>query len=154
MSKDEIGKKGYTLVELTITIAIMAIITLVAICRIDVEPLEIKTEAKKLCSDIRYLRVLNMTENNLYEIVLTKDYYALQNGVKNIKRVYFQSDIELIDNFNDDSVEYSVLKFNRNGAPNFSGTIKIRNKNSGKYIEITIIPATGRVLLKDEIYSK
>ena len=42
--------------------------------------------------------------------------------------------------------------FQYNGAPVYGGTtIRIPNKKNGKYIEITIVPASGRVLMK-EIY--
>ncbi len=146
--------KGYTLLELIITIAIISIIVSISIPKLKLSTYNLKPSGTKLCQEIRNIRYISMTDNTLYNIILNKDSYYIRKGTKIIKNATLDKNLILSDNFNDLASEYSTVQFNHNGAPMYAGTIKIRDKNSGKYIEITIVPVTGRVLLKNDIFKE
>ncbi len=147
------NNSGLTLIELIIVLAILSILVSLIVPKIDSTNYRLKTEARLLCNEIRDLRLKNMTESLLYKIYIHSDNYQLHEGPSQLKRWDVESGIKISDNFGDENISYTKLSFNNNGAPNYSGTITIKDINSGKYMEITIVLATGRVLLKDEIYS-
>lgn len=104
----------------------------------------LKAQAKELCSDIRAIRLLKMTEGKGYQMQINKDHYKVLIGTKEIKVVKFHKHIETLH-------RNKYISFSYQGAPmeGSAGTITIQNKKTGTFYEITIVPATGRVLLKE-----
>lgn len=141
-------KKGYTLVELIVTIALLVIVISIGIPSIKVI---FNTREKKELIEFRrniiFARNSAIVENCIYALtidvnknryIITKDNGAGINIVKNIK---FSNGIKIKgNNFN------GYTRFYPNGAPNNSGTILLTNKKM-QIIEITITPATGKVNL-------
>ncbi|MBF8982647.1 prepilin-type N-terminal cleavage/methylation domain-containing protein [Lutibacter sp. B2] len=140
------NKKGFTIIELLITVAILGIIASLSIPKIDHTNLHLKTQGRLLCSDLRAMRLASMTEGEGYMLYLRKNYYVINNGLRRIKKVTFVPNYEVLPG-------KQRIMFNYNGSPSYGGmTIKIINRKTKKYIEITIVPASGRILLKDEIH--
>ncbi|WIF94522.1 hypothetical protein [Caminicella sporogenes] len=145
-------KKGYTVIELIITLVIILTIFIIVEPMLKINRCNLKIFSAKLCQEIRNIRIINMTEDSLYYIVIKKDRYFVKRGIATLKTEYLDSNLILLDNFDDGALDYSIIHFNHNGMPSYAGTVRIKDINTGKYMEITIIPVTGRVLLKGEIF--
>ena len=137
-----------TLLELVITISIILIITTLCFPKGNIEKYKINSFVKQLCSDIRYVRNINMMGNtNAYVYLDNNDEeysFTLNENKKIIKTVYLPKECK---------IEYTrpMIKFKSDGTPYPSGTtIKIIYKNTKK--EITIVPISGRVLIKEGKY--
>ena len=136
---------GFTMIELIIVLALLGILATISIPRFDHSSYYLRTQAKTLCSEIRDVRVLRMTEGEDYKISLNHDYYQVSKGTKLIKKVNLKPNYKLYYNFSEIKFSYHT------GAPTKGDTITLRNTKTKTYMEITIVPASGRVLLKDEI---
>ena len=137
-----------TLVELVITISIILLITTLCFPKDNIEKYQINSFIKQLCSDIRYVRNINMMGNTNAYVYLEKNdegsSFKLNEDRKDIKQVYLPKDCKI-------QFTRPIIKFKSDGTPTPSGTsIKIINKN--KVIEITIVPISGRVLIKEGRY--
>jgi prepilin-type N-terminal cleavage/methylation domain-containing protein len=140
-------KKGFTIIELIIILAILAILIAFAIPKIDCCNFHLKTQGRLLCSEIRQIKILRMTVGEQHKITLSPNKYTIQNGTKDIKTIKLMPGYQLLYDLN-----RNKIMFQYSGAPMYGGsTIRIRNKKNGKYIELTIVPASGRVLLKEKI---
>ncbi len=145
---DILSHEGFTVVELIIVLAILGILSILAVPKINSSNFYLKMQGKKLCSEIRQIQISRMTLGEEYRITLSPEKYVIQNGPKDLKTIQLMPGYELLYDFNKNKI-----MFQYNGAPVYGGTtIRIRNKKNGKYIEITIVPASGRVLMKEEIY--
>lgn len=141
-----------TLVELLIAIAIMLLIITLCLPKDNIEKHMINSVTKQLCSDIRYIRRCNMLEDNstyiLYIKEKSKSGYAIKQKGEFIKEVLLPENVSISDNITNNSI-----KFDKYGSPYPNGgTIKIGDKSSKR--EITIVPVSGRVLLKEGKYEK
>ena len=138
-----------TLVELVVTISIFMLITTICFPRENVNKYQVNSFTKQLCSDIRYVRKSNMNGNlNVYIYYKNnqgKASYALREKGKDVKEVYLPKDAEI------KYVREKII-FKKDGSPDPLGTtIKVTYKDIKK--EITIVPISGRVLLKEGIYA-
>lgn len=139
--------KGITLVELLLIISIITLLTLIVIPHIDITKYWLISNSRVLRDDIRNVRYLNMSEGKNLKILLgNNEYVIVENGIEE-KRVVFKSDFKLVHNFKNGNIYFSHI-----GSPQQGGTIRIISNKKNQYCEITIVPATGRVLLKDEIF--
>ncbi|WP_296645071.1 hypothetical protein [Romboutsia sp. 13368] len=137
-----------TLVELVITISIILLITTLCFPKDNIEKYQVNSFIKQLCSDIRYVRNINMMGNTNAYVYLEKSddgsSFKLNENRKDIKQVYLPKDCKI-------QFTRPIIKFKADGTPLPSGTtIKIIHKN--KEIEITIVPISGRVLIKEGKY--
>lgn len=137
-----------TLVEVVITISIMLIISSLCFPKDSISKYQINLFAKQLCSDIRYVRKANMLGNlktYIYYIVDEEEisYIVRENG-NDLKKVHLPKG---------SSIRYrnNKVKFKPDGSPDPNGqTINIYKEKLK--IEITIVPVSGRVLLKEGKY--
>ncbi|HHY90899.1 MAG TPA: prepilin-type N-terminal cleavage/methylation domain-containing protein [Clostridiales bacterium] len=147
MGKRTLSHEGFTMIELMIVLAVLGILSILAAPKINNSNFYLKMQGKKLCSEIRQIQISRMTLGEEYKITLSPEKYVVQNGPKDLKTIPLMPGYELLYDFNK-----NTIMFQYNGAPTYGGTtVRIRNKRSGKYIEITIVPASGRVLMKEEI---
>lgn len=140
-------KKGVTLIELLLVLAIISMIILITVPRIKTTNYWLKSNSKMLRDDIRYIRYMKMVEGKNCKILLGYDHYCVVENGRERKRVVIENDLKIVHNFYDGNVYFSHI-----GSPNQGGTIKIIDDKTNKYCEITIVPATGRVLLKNQIF--
>ena len=119
-----------TLVELVITISIILLITTLCFPSDNVEKYQVNSFIKQLCSDIRYVRNINMMGNtNAYVYLNNNDEgssFTLNENKKDIKQVHLPKTCK---------IEYTrpMIKFKVDGTPYPSGTtIKIIYKDIKK----------------------
>ncbi|MFZ5966251.1 MAG: pilus assembly FimT family protein [Bacillota bacterium] len=146
--------KGFTLIELVIVMAIVAILAVLVKPTFGKSTFDLKTQSMTLCYAIRDVRLRNMTESNSYHIVLEENQYRVLKGTQQIRKTILPTGYILEDNCPDDDSSSTEIRFSNNGAPSASGTIKFKDINRGIHMEIRIVPSSGRVLLRDEIFTK
>ncbi|MCT4509823.1 MAG: hypothetical protein N4A48_13905 [Tepidibacter sp.] len=139
------------MIELLITISLIMIIASIPIYKINIRPYKIDSFVRQLCSDIRYVRIQNMNYDNHAKIYYEKSdegttAYILKECGEIKKRVELPKYTEII---------YGLQKitFGLSGGVRDTGeTIKIKDKINKKIKIITIVPMSGRVLIKEGIY--
>ena len=146
------NNKGMTLMELLLVIAILALFISIVMPKVERRDFHLITCSKMLRDDLRYIRFAKMAEGKNYFISLEEKQYTVKESAKIIKRVKLEKDFKIMHNFsNSGSVN---LSFSYKGAPTLGGgTITIFDDKRNRYCEITIVPDTGRILLKDQIFA-
>ena len=107
---------------------------------------KLESQARILLNDIRVIKHRSRTEGGTHMIHLRDYDYVIKSTTKNInqvKKVDFGSDIRLVDKL------MKEISFNSNGSPINPGTITIEDPVIKKSHKITIVPLTGRILLKE-----
>ncbi|WP_427339180.1 prepilin-type N-terminal cleavage/methylation domain-containing protein [Caloranaerobacter sp. DY30410] len=138
--------KGLTIIELLIVLTLISLILLIVIPKIKVNDYELLAQSKKLCNDIRNIRILQMSEGGVYRILLHEKSYRVLKGTIQIKKVDLKENYKLI-------YSKQEIMFKSNGAPTYGGTtIRLLDLKTNRYCEITIVPASGRILMADTIY--
>ncbi len=133
--------KGFTLIELIITISLIIVIVLIVVPKLNYDKSYLESFTKELAYDIRKIRINSMTnDKELYYILLTNDSYELRKSLKRIKLV------KLKTNFKLDYI-HQEISFNYNGTPDNSQTITITNKKTKESKKISIVVETGRILI-------
>ena len=131
-----------TLVEVIIGITILSLIATMSFTKINLSNYKVNAFAKQMASDIRYVRKINRLGNSKVYMYFTK-----QNNTKGYilrKSVFLPEGVDL-------RCPVSKIFFKTNGCFYIGGTtISIIQKNN--YTEITIVPTSGRVLIKEGIY--
>ena len=143
-SKSHSRKRGYTLVELLVVLAILAIVLSIGMpsIRIIFNTSE-KKELMEFKRDIIFARNSSIVENCAYTLLLDveKNGYRIKKENKTIKNIKFSHGIVLkSSNFG------ASVYFTATGAPSKAGTISLTNRKKDK-IQITINVATGKVNL-------
>ncbi len=136
-----------TLVEIIVTIAIMGIIASISMPNTRIREYRLQSQARILLNDIRKIKHRSMTEGGTHILYLEGDSYVVKsttNYVKHEERVELGEDMKIVDNLE------RKISFNSNGCPIKAGTITIEDKVTMKFHDITIIPYTGRILLKQQ----
>lgn len=138
---------GMTLIELILVVSILAIIFSLIFPKIERRNYHLMTYSRMLRDDIRNARYMSMVEGKIHKIILEPYQYKIVENTRELKVVKLEKDFRISHNFSKGDI-----MFNYNGTPiPGGGTIKIFDNKLNKYTEITVIPATGRVLLKREI---
>jgi Tfp pilus assembly protein FimT len=137
-----------TLIELVIAIGIILIVIVISFPKDKADKYQLDSFARQLVSDIRYVRSMNINGNMdcyLENIKSNDDQrYIIKDNSDIIKTVYLPKKSNL-------SAPTSIIKFKSDGTLNSRGeTISINS--SDRKIEITIVPFSGRVLLKEGKY--
>ncbi|WFD08984.1 hypothetical protein [Tepidibacter hydrothermalis] len=139
------------MIELLITITLIMVISLIPTYKINIRDYKIDSFIRQLCSDIRYTRIKNMNYDDSTKIYYEKSpkgtvSYVLKESKQIKKKVELPPNTE---------ITYGVEKidFGLNGVIRHKGeTIKIKDKTNKKIKIITIVPMSGRVLIKEGIY--
>lgn len=137
-----------TLIELVIGIGIVLIAICISFPKDKAYKYQIDSFARQLVSDIRYVRSMNINGNmDLYLEnikIFDNPRYVIKDNSSIIKTVNLPKNSSL-------SAPTSIIKFKSDGTLNSKGETIIINSESRK-IEITIVPFSGRVLLKEDKY--
>lgn len=135
--------KGFTLIELIIIIAIMSILASICIPKNKIRDYQLHSQAKLLTNEIRMIRYKTMTEGGFDSIIINEENYLIVNGSEVTKNVQLEDKFHLSENFG------RQIKFDLKGMPRSGGSITIKDRQTKRSHVITIVPYTGRVLLKE-----
>lgn len=139
------------MIEVLITISLIMIVSLIPMYKINIREYKIDSFVKQLCSDIRYTRIKNMNYDDYTKIYYEKSpngtvSYVLKESKKVKKKVSLPQNMDI-------SYGVRVIEFGLRGVLRYKGdTIKIKDKTNNKIKIITIVPFSGRVLIKEGIY--
>lgn len=150
---------GYTLVELVVVIALLAIIMLMTIPNTGLfKALSEDIELKEFKRDVHFARNKAIIDSRIYTIkfLYEENGYRIQTEATgpSIKIKHFKSGLKL-------TKERGIpdVKFNSNGTITNSGTIYFSDRNDKKY-KMTIPPVRGLIDIKvidsngGELYGK
>lgn len=148
--------RGLTIIELIMVLAIIAIIASITIPSMSFFPtskstFRLKIIANNLVNDIKYVQQENIYENESYYLKMRNfnSYYIYKmgkNSTETLKQVNLPKDVNIYSNINSKNRSPEIT-FAKDGAPIPGGcTIFLYTKN--KTIEITVLPATGRTMIK------
>jgi prepilin-type N-terminal cleavage/methylation domain-containing protein len=142
------GNKGFTLIELTVTISILCIVVALAVLVIDTDMFYMEKMADEFVMDVRYVQKECMkSTTGTHKIGIDIDngcYYIYNNSVVE-KTVVFKNRYHIdYSNKNMKSVGFTF-----EGIPINAGTFKIMDSQTNKIKEISIVPATGRTVIKE-----
>lgn len=137
-----------TLVEVVLGITILVLISTISFSYFNLDSYKVNSFIRQLNSDIRYVRKVNKLGNTKVHIIFTQNNgcngYILKENGYNAKEKYLPKGINL-------SCPVGKILFDRQGAFYVGGTT-ITIGESGNYTDITIVPVSGRVLIKEGIY--
>ena len=136
--------RGMTLLEVIVVIAILGILTAICIPKNTIRKYNLHSQAKLLTNEIRMIRYKTMTEGGSPIISLNRNNYKILEGSSHIKTVELGDNISL-----NNIVKMKKIRFSPSGSPRDAGSIRIEDKITTDYYDITIVPYTGRVLLKE-----
>ncbi|ADL68796.1 conserved hypothetical protein [Thermoanaerobacterium thermosaccharolyticum DSM 571] len=146
---------GLTLIELITVISILSIIVLITVPKTDffsskTSEMRLRMVANELINDIRYVQYKNIYENESLYLTIQSDhkgYFIHKPGVmvKRIKTKILPDGITVYWNIPKSPLEIS---FSDQGAPTLGGCTIYLYNDSNKKVEITILPATGRTMIK------
>ncbi|MGB9779466.1 prepilin-type cleavage/methylation domain-containing protein [Caldanaerobacter sp.] len=144
------GEEGLTLIELISTLAILFLIFLLVIPStsfLDASKsnLSLKVLAEEVVKDLRYIQQKSIFEREILYFDVAeggRGYYLIAyNDNRIIKERKFPQGVTIEKNISKE------ISFKETGVPS-SGGCTITLKNENKKIEITILPATGRIMMK------
>lgn len=142
------AKKAYTLIELLLVLAILSIISLLAIPDSEILlRMRERQEIEELRKDLLFVRNRAIVEAENYEVLFSREenkyYIKHRKSGLTIKTKEFKHGIKISINNMDAS-----FQFNRNGNTGKGGTIYLRDRKNNRY-HLTLTPATGRMELKE-----
>jgi prepilin-type N-terminal cleavage/methylation domain-containing protein len=141
------SKKGYTLIELVVVLALLAMVATMVIPRIHLwTDHYLDSISRQLTYDIRFVKNQNMTQPmKTYQLQLLDSGYLVRysDGLPVLKKR-----VELREHYRISYYQPTVW-FNANGTPKQAQTIRVINHKTGRFREITINVNSGRILLYD-----
>lgn len=152
------NNKGFTLIELVVTLSLIIIIVGIAVPKINYDNSYLKSVTDELLYDIRDLRIKNMSdaEASAHEILFydnNKYMFKNTNNEEVVETIILEADFE----FTLVNINSKKLSFNTNGTPSDnsilygseSGEIVIKKKDGSLSKRIKIIKLTGKIQLID-----
>ncbi|HHZ02823.1 MAG TPA: prepilin-type N-terminal cleavage/methylation domain-containing protein [Tissierellia bacterium] len=142
------SNKGFTLIELILTISILLIVLTIVVPVLNRDMFYMEKMANEFITDVRYVQMECMKNPYAtYRISINKDegcYHVLNNTVKE-KTVEFKSRYK-IDYTN---INMQSIGFTYEGIPLNAGTFRIIDTRTNEIIEVSIVPTTGRTVIKE-----
>lgn len=141
--------RGFTVIELIVILGFLGMLLSLIVPKIDITPYYLLADARILRGDLRDIRYTTMTEGDAsLRIVFDKHSYSIKQGSNIIKTVQLNPGIKINNNF-----KGNTISFMYNGSPSGAGgTASVIDEISKKYCEITVVPATGRIALKNTVF--
>jgi prepilin-type N-terminal cleavage/methylation domain-containing protein len=137
---------GFTLIELVVTIAILSIVLSITIPKISIDFGYMDKMANEFVMDVRYIQIENMKNpSQNYKIRIYEDIgkYTVNNSDVVEKVVTFKEKY---------IIRYSnigSIGFNGEGTPVNAGTFTIINTITNETKNVSIVPTTGRTIIKE-----
>lgn len=140
--------KGFTLIELVVTISILFIVLALAVLGIDTEMFYMEKMADEFAMDVRYVQMECMkstSDGHIISIDIDNGcYYIFDNAVLE-KTVKFKNRYHI--DYSNNNMDY--VAFTYEGIPINAGTFKILDTKTNEIKEISIVPTTGRTVIKE-----
>lgn len=138
-------KRGFTLIELVTSLAIIAILAAVVIMKIpSLDGMKEKEEVRQIERNLNYARRLAIASGRDVNFYLDEESYSYQDpSTKEETKVdleYLTLQVMLADS-------KKPIAFKENGSINNAGSIKILGND--KNYKITIVPVTGKINVKE-----
>jgi len=144
------GEEGLTLIELITVLTLLSIIVLVVIPSTDFfdtarSNMRLTLIAHEVVSDLRYIQQKSIFEREILYLDILEGgrgyFLGSSKDNKIIKEKKFPKGVTIEKNISKD------IRFNEAGVPS-NGGCTITLKNEKKKMKITILPATGRIMIK------
>lgn len=142
------GNQAFTLIELVITISILCIVLSLSFFLLDMDTFYMDKMAEEFIMDVRYIQTECMKStygNHKISIDVANGFYEIIDDAVVEKTVKFKSRYK-IDYSN---TNMKSIGFTYEGIPVNAGTFKILDTKTNKSKEISIVPATGRTVIKE-----
>lgn len=137
---------GFTIIEMIVTIAILSVVLVISIPKVSIDFGYMDKMANGFVFDVRYIQMENMKNPGLnYKIRIYADLrkYIISNNDRLEKTVTFKERY---------IISYSnigPIGFNSEGTPVNAGTFTITDSKTKKFKSISIVPTTGRTIIKE-----
>jgi len=142
------NNKGFSLIEMVVAISILSIVFAIAIPRLDADFAYMDKMANEFAMDLRYVQMESMKRpSSGYRISINKStgcYYVYKNTVIE-KAVTFKERFK-IDYTN---LDMDSIGFTYEGMPVNAGTFSILDTRTNEKKEVSIVPTTGRTIIKE-----
>lgn len=142
---------GFTLMELVLSVLILGVLTLVAapVIARAFGGIGAKSEAQKLCEDIRYVQHTALTEGRSVTLVLdtdTRQYrvYPLDDTTDIRRDVTLDECVEGISSTFPMSGTVTYINYLPTGSPSQAGTVTLSHSGGGT-VSVIVALGTGRV---------
>ena len=140
--------KGFTLIELVVTISILCIVLALAVLIIDIDMFYLEKMADEFAMDVRYVQMECMkgeTNNHRISIDIANGCYHVFNIAVIIKTVVFKNRYKI--DYSNQNME--SIGFTHDGTPVNPGTFIILDTRTNETKQISIVPTTGRTVIKE-----
>lgn len=140
------NNKGFTLIETLVVFSLLILVFALAFPLMDADMFYMDKMANEFVMDVRYVQAKNMADSMIsYKIVIGKieGNYRIIRGTVAEKKVEYKNRFK-IDYSNDDPISFTY-----EGIPTNAGTFTIKDTKTHKIKEISIVPATGRTVIKE-----
>lgn len=141
-------RKGYTILELVISISLIAMLFLISVPKFNKERIEYESFIFELKSDLRQLGLESINRPNIYKMIFNRDGYRIYRSSDEIKSKKCKKGIIILS-------EEKIILYSRkarSGAPEKGRSIYIIDRNLKKVERITIMLGSGRVKSYSEDY--
>jgi len=148
----KIGKKGVLLVELACALSIAMLLSGAVYMSANMRKAKVDAFARRICSDIRYVRMRNIYGDDSAKIKFCTDSWK-RSSYEIYKEDVLEKEEKLPEGIQFVSA-LSTLNFTLAGTLKGSGdTIKITDSATGYTKVVTIVPFSGRTLIREGIYA-
>ena len=142
------SKNGFTLIETVVTIFILILLFTLAVPKLDLDFAYMDKMANEFAMDIRYVQMESMKRpGSEYNISINKTencYYVIKEEDK-VKTVKFKERYKI--NYSNSNMGF--IGFTYEGMPVNAGTFSILDTKTNEIKEVSIVPTTGRTIIKE-----
>lgn len=127
-------RRGFTLVELLVTIAIISIISTIAVLRLNIiREIKIKNEVNTLNNNVYFAKEKAMASGNTVIVKINKDYYTIsqKSGLKVEEMEARKVNLKYLRKYGHETEEFEFLP---TGSVNGADSIKFSCDNGYNYV--------------------
>lgn len=146
-----IKKRGFTLIELLVTIAIISIISTVAVLRLNIiREIKIKNEVNTLVNNVYFAKEKAMASGNSVIVKINKDYYTIsqKSGLKVEEMEARRVNLNYLRKYGHETEEFEFLP---TGSVNGADSIKFSCDNGYNYLLIVGVAGGYSHVSKEKI---
>lgn len=142
MRKEKRSCFAFSLLELLLCLAILGILTAIAVGVIDQYPFQKSEVIKRFQCDVRKMQMDSIQAENQYAMIFLSDKYIIKYGTVKQEEYIFPKGWKIYEQ----NGEYQI-GFNQRGHPKKGYSIIISSPR--EEILLTIVPVTGKIRVKE-----